>query len=72
MGQIVTVDGVQETINSLPPVAVVGMTFMGLTLEQWVYLTTIVYTLAQLSWFLYKKVYPEVRRAIDDRTKKNE
>ena len=60
-------DHASELSKAVPPVAVAGVTICGLTLEQWVYVTTILYTLAQFIWFIYKKVYPEIRRAINDR-----
>lgn len=60
-----------EASKTAPPAIVAGVTFMGLTLEQWVYLTTIIYTLAQFLWFIYKKVYPELRGWYDGK-KKNE
>jgi hypothetical protein len=38
-------DTIQESIKLAPPVSVVGVTLAGMSLQEWVYALTIVYTL---------------------------
>lgn len=47
---------VAEAVKAAPPLAVTAATFMGLTLQEWVYVATLVYTLMQL-YFLIKDRY---------------
>lgn len=37
-----------------PGAAVVGINFLGVPLEQWVYIVTIAYTLVNLGWLVWR------------------
>lgn len=46
---------ISEAVKSSPPVTVVGLALGGITLQDWVYILTIVYLLMQAGWFAYSK-----------------
>lgn len=46
-----------EMIKAAPPVAVSAMTFMGLCLQEWVYVVTITYTVIQIAILLRDRVW---------------
>lgn len=57
-----------------PPMVVSGVTFLGLRLEDWVYIATIVYTLMQMHYLMkskgtYKALLDLVRRNNDEYNK---
>lgn len=43
-----TTEAAKETAQTLPPVAVATITYNGITLQEWVYIATIAYTIVQL------------------------
>ena len=45
-----------------PPVAVTGASFLGLPLSEWVYIVTIVYTLLQTGYFIWKLVHNHLEK----------
>jgi ABC-type transport system involved in cytochrome c biogenesis permease subunit len=45
---------VGETIKAAPPVGVVGASLAGITLNQWVMIATLVYTVLQIALLIYK------------------
>lgn len=47
---------ITEAVHSLPPITVTAASFMGLPLQQWVYLLTAVYTIFQILR-LFPKMY---------------
>lgn len=42
--------------KAAPPVTVTGFTLSGVTLNEWVLIATLVYTLLQMGWFIYDKI----------------
>lgn len=49
-----------------PPMVVSGVTILGLRLEDWVYIATIVYTIMQMHYLMkgkgtYKQLYKQLR-----------
>lgn len=46
---------IEETAKSAPPVAVVGITMAGISLQDWVYILTLVWLVSQLSYFGFKR-----------------
>lgn len=48
--------GAGGSLIAAPPVAVSGVTLLGLQLEEWVYVLTIFYTLMQIVWFIYRRL----------------
>lgn len=53
------VDGVTYASRVAPPIAVTGTLVLGLPLAEWVYITTILYTLLQTGYFIWKLVHKE-------------
>jgi len=47
---------VSEAIKATPPATVAGLGLAGITLNQWVMILTIIYTLMQIGWFIYSKL----------------
>jgi len=43
-----------EAIKSAPPVAVAGFSIVGLSLQDWVYVATLVYTVLQVALLIRK------------------
>ena len=43
-----------EAVKSAPPIAVLGVTANGLTLEDWVFIATLVYLALQTGWLLWR------------------
>ena len=50
-------DFITEATRATPTVAVTGMTLLGAPLSDWVFILTIIYTLAQLIFLLHDKWY---------------
>lgn len=50
------VEGVTYVGRVAPPLTVTGTLVMGLPLSEWVYITTIVYTLLQTGYFVWKLI----------------
>lgn len=44
-----------EITKAAPPVAITGLTLGGVSLNEWVLLATLCYTLLQMGWFIYTK-----------------
>lgn len=58
-----------EAVKILPPVTVAGVTFLGFNLQEWVYITTIIYTVLQVVITLrglYKERYGKVSKDSSD------
>lgn len=56
---------VGEAVKAAPPLTVVSVTVLGFSLQEWVYLTTIIYTLLQIAIIVGPKVkeyYGKVRK----------
>lgn len=53
------VDGVSYASRVAPPLTVTGLSLFGLPLSEWVYITTIIYTLLQTGYFIWKLVHKE-------------
>lgn len=47
-------DASNEAVKASPPIAVLGATVYGMTLQDYVFVLTIVYLVAQISWLLWK------------------
>lgn len=45
-----------EITKALPPVSVTGLTLAGVSLNEWVLLLTLFYTIIQIMWFIYSKL----------------
>jgi len=52
-------EGVTYASRVAPPMTVTGASLMGLPLSEWVYITTIIYTLLQTGYFIWKLVHKE-------------
>lgn len=50
-----------EYALTAPPVAVAGITLAGVTLQDWVYILTLISLALQIGWFLWKR-YKEWKR----------
>ena len=50
-------------LGAVPPVAVSGLTLLGLPLQDWVYMLTIAYTSMQICWFIWKRIRGRVNEA---------
>lgn len=44
-----------EITKAAPPVSVAGLSLAGVTLNEWVLIATLAYTLLQMGWFIYSK-----------------
>ena len=44
-----------EAVKSAPPLVVTGMSFLGITLQEWVYIATLIWIGIQLGYFVYDK-----------------
>jgi hypothetical protein len=44
-----------EALKVSPPVTVVGLALGGITLQDWVYILTLIYLCLQLGWFVWSK-----------------
>jgi len=53
------VDGLSYAAKVAPPLTVTGTLIAGLPLSEWVYITTIFYTLLQTGYFIWKLVHKE-------------
>ena len=49
-------DNHMETIKAIPPVAISAITVLGVPLNEWVFILTIIYTVLQITFFLRDKV----------------
>ncbi len=58
------VDGVSYATRIAPPLTVTGASLFGLPLSEWVYITTIVYTLLQTGYFIWKLVSKEKQKLV--------
>lgn len=45
-----------EITKAAPPVSVTGLTLAGVSLNEWVLLATLFYTVLQIGWFIYSKM----------------
>lgn len=43
--------------KAAPPVTVTGITLAGISLNEWVLLFTLIYTILQIGWFIYDKCF---------------
>lgn len=57
-------DGLNYAVKVGPPLGVTGTSLMGLPLSEWVYITTIIYTLLQTGYFIWKLVHKEKEKLI--------
>lgn len=46
-----------EGLKSLPPLAVAGATFLGFTLQEWMYVATLAYTVMQMYFLIRDKIW---------------
>jgi len=53
------VDGVSYASKIGPPLTVTGASMFGLPLSDWVYILTIIYTLLQTGYFIWKLIHRE-------------
>lgn len=57
-------DMLVEASKSAPPVAITGITLVGISLNDWVLIATLTYTLLQMAWFVWgKMIRPRQERA---------
>ena len=49
-------DMLVEASKSAPPVAVTGITMVGISLSDWVLIATLTYTFLQMGWFVWDKL----------------
>ena len=57
---------VSDAVSAAPPITVAGLTLWGITLQDWVYLLTAIYTvmlITQHVWVKWVKPWREARRA---------
>jgi hypothetical protein len=54
---------VNEAVKASPPVAVVGLALGGITLQDWVFILTLIYLVLQITWLVWSKF---LRKAPDD------
>lgn len=45
-----------EITKASPPVTVAGLSLAGVSLNEWVLILTLLYTLMQMGWFIYSKL----------------
>ena len=50
-----THEGVRDAVLSAPPTAVAGLALMGITLQDWVLMATLLWLGLQIAWFGYKR-----------------
>jgi len=53
---LITSEHFSEALKATPPATVVGLSLGGITLNQWVMIATLIYTLMQIGWFIYSKL----------------
>jgi len=53
------VEGASYVAKVAPGLGVTGLALFGLPLSEWVYITTILYTLLQTGYFIWKLVHKE-------------
>lgn len=53
------IDGATYVSRVAPPLTVTGASMFGLPLSEWVYITTIFYTVIQTVYFIWKLVHKE-------------
>lgn len=46
---------VGEITKAAPPVSITGLTLAGVSLNEWVLIATLLYTVLQIGWFIYSK-----------------
>jgi hypothetical protein len=51
-----------EALKASPPVTVVGLSLGGVSLQDWVLIATLIYTLLQTGWFIYSKFIRKAKR----------
>lgn len=44
-----------EITKAAPPVSVAGLGLAGVSLNEWVLIATLIYTILQIVWFVYSK-----------------
>ena len=49
-------DMLVEATKSAPPVAITGITLVGISLSDWVLIATLTYTFLQMGWFVWDKM----------------
>lgn len=47
-------DAIDSGLRASPPLTVTAASFMGLPLESWVYLVTLIYTIIQIAFTIWK------------------
>ncbi|MFZ6772322.1 hypothetical protein ACO0LB_06345 [Undibacterium sp. SXout7W] len=45
-------DNHMETVKAIPPIAISAITFLGVPLNEWVFILTIIYTVLQITFFV--------------------
>jgi hypothetical protein len=55
VGLITSSEHVAGAIKATPPAAVTGLSLAGVTLNEWVMIATLIYTVMQIGWFIYSK-----------------
>jgi len=58
------VDGIKYATNVAPSLGVSGATILGLPLQDWMYVVTIIFTLLQTGYFIWKLVHKEKTKLI--------
>ncbi len=49
-------DNHMETVKSMPPITISAITLLGVPLNEWVFILTIIYTSLQITFFVRDKV----------------
>ena len=53
-------DGLTVLNSAIPPVAVSSLTLLGLTLHEWIYVVTIIYTIIAIIALIKKAFFPTI------------
>ncbi|MBI1773543.1 MAG: hypothetical protein HYR68_14585 [Burkholderiales bacterium] len=57
-----------ETVKSMPPIAISAITLLGIPLNEWVFILTIIYTVLQITFFVRDRMLkPWLHRRVNQR-----
>ncbi|MFZ6875363.1 hypothetical protein ACO0LF_25130 [Undibacterium sp. Di27W] len=60
-----------ETVKTMPPIAISAITLLGIPLNEWVYILTLIYIVLQITFFVREKVIkPWLHRRVNARKSK--
>ena len=60
-----------ETVKTMPPIAISAITLLGIPLNEWVYILTLIYIVLQITFFVREKVFkPWLHRRANARKSK--